>query len=59
MSKQVHALRRTSPKGKGQPFIGVCIKCGQEDIPLDRMHEECPNVIDLTDAEVFHAVIQP
>lgn len=46
-----HALKRTSPKGG--PFFGCCMKCGQEDIPLERMHEDCPNVADLSNGEAL------
>lgn len=53
-----HALTRTSPKGPGQQFLGTCIKCGLEDIPLSRMNEECVNVADITDGEALSILIQ-
>lgn len=53
-----HALRRTSPKGPGQAFIGTCTKCGLENIPLDRMHEECTNPANITNAEALLAAIE-
>lgn len=37
-----HALRRTSPKGG--PFVGVCTRCGKENVTLDQIAEECPNI---------------
>ncbi len=37
-----HALIRTSPKGKGQAFIGRCMKCGAENLPMKSVHEDCP-----------------
>jgi hypothetical protein len=46
-----HALERTSPKGG--PSIGTCMKCGQQDIPLKQMGDECPNVANLTDDEAL------
>ena len=48
-----HSLRRTSPKGPGQPFIGTCTKCGIENIPLIRMHEDCANPANLTDDDAL------
>ena len=48
-----HSLRRTSPKGKGQPFIGTCMKCGMEGIPLSRMGEECVNPAGLNNEETM------
>lgn len=35
-----HALTRTSPKG--QKFIGRCIKCGQENLPIAAALSDCP-----------------
>lgn len=35
-----HAITRTSPKGG--PFIGKCIKCGQEGLGLGSPLEACP-----------------
>lgn len=52
-----HALKRTSPKGPGQAFIGTCTKCGVKNIPLARMHEECANPANITDGEALaHAI---
>jgi hypothetical protein len=37
-----HALERTSPKGKGQEFIGYCTKCGKQDLPMSAVQDDCP-----------------
>ncbi len=52
-----HSLRRTSPKGPGQSFIGTCTKCGVENIPLNRMREECANPANLTDNDALMIAI--
>ena len=53
-----HALRRTSPKGPGQPFVGTCVKCGIQGITLDEMgRSECVNPAGLNGAETFSAVL--
>jgi hypothetical protein len=49
--KQVHALMRTSPKGG--PFVGTCMKCGTENIPLSAARQECQNPINLTADETL------
>lgn len=38
-----HSLRRTSPKGPGQPFIGRCVLCGEIDLPMIAATFPCPN----------------
>ena len=35
-----HAIERTSPKG--QAFIGKCMKCGKEDLPMIAATQDCP-----------------
>jgi len=55
MSKS-HALRRTSPKGG--PFIGTCMKCGLDNIPVDQMHAECANPASFTDSEILLRAIK-
>ena len=37
-----HALTRTSPKGKGERFIGRCDKCGEEGLSMGAVLEPCP-----------------
>lgn len=53
-----HSLRRTSPKGPGQSFIGACTKCGIENIPISRMHEECVNPAGLNNEETLMLAIK-
>jgi hypothetical protein len=52
MSKS-HALRRTSPKGPGQAFVGTCMNCGLTDLPLSRMQEPCVNPGNFTQDETL------
>lgn len=35
-----HALERTSPKR--QDFVGRCIKCGKEHLPINAASQDCP-----------------
>lgn len=51
-----HALKRTSPKG--QAFLGVCVVCGQEDLPVSAVREKCSNPADLTYEEVMLKVLK-
>ena len=51
-----HSLRRTSPKG--QAFIGTCTKCGVENIPISRMHEDCANPANLTNEDALMIAIR-
>lgn len=51
-----HALRRTSPKG--QNFVGTCMKCGQENIPVQKMHEPCVNPANLTQDDTLMLAIR-
>jgi len=41
---EAHSIIRTSPKGKGQKFVGVCIRCGQKGLTIADVNEECSNV---------------
>lgn len=52
-----HALRRTSPKG--QSFVGVCTKCGRENLTLADMENECANVRNVTDEQALSEALQP
>lgn len=50
-----HSLERTSPKG--ELFIGVCTLCGQRDLPMKAIHEDCPNTRGLSpDEAVLEAI---
>lgn len=48
-----HALERTSPKG--EPFVGRCVLCGQENLTTANVTEPCPNPEGKT---VVEAIIQ-
>lgn len=50
-----HALERTNPKGV--PFIGRCMSCGKENIPLEKMWEYCPG--NLTEEEALLIAVNP
>ncbi len=49
-----HALERTSPKGG--PFIGRCIKCGKENIPISDFSDGCTS--EMTDDEALIKAIR-
>lgn len=53
---RTHSLRRTNPKG--ERFIGVCVLCGQAELPAEAVAWECPNLRRLSDDEaVIEAII--
>lgn len=54
---QRHSLRRTNPKGI--PFIGVCVLCGTEGLPLEAAISFCPNQRGLTEDEALIEAIVP
>lgn len=57
-----HSIARTSPKGRGQEFIGTCVLCGKQGLRLtpEDMKEDCPNLRGLTrDEAVMEAVKGP
>ncbi len=54
-----HALIRTSPKGKGQKFVGICIKCGEPDLPFEAAHEPCPHDTIVSDAAALTQILEP
>lgn len=41
-----HSLRRTNPKG--QKFLGTCVLCGEENLPMEAALRPCPNQRGLT-----------
>ena len=54
-----HAIRRTSPKGLGQTFIGTCSKCGQEGLTLEDMdRDDCPNVRGISDEDALLEILE-
>ncbi len=46
---ETHALTRTNPKGV--PFIGHCMNCGQENLPITAAREPCENLAERTQDE--------
>lgn len=55
----MHALERTSPRGKGQKFIGRCIKCGEEGLPMSAALHDCPADVVESDAAALLRLIDP
>lgn len=53
-----HALERTSPKGKGIPFVGRCIRCGMTNLLSSAALEPCENHKEMSDDDVLLAVIR-
>jgi hypothetical protein len=53
-----HSLRRTSPKGPGQKFIGVCVLCGTPNLSLADMGAPCANQRGLTAGEALSEQIK-
>lgn len=51
-----HALSRTSPKG--QPFIGVCMKCGIPGLALKDVVTPCVNPAGLDASETFELAMR-
>ena len=52
-----HALERTSPKGKGSPFIGRCILCGATGLRMQAALELCENPMRMDQDQVLSEVI--
>lgn len=59
MVKHYHVLERTSPKGPGQKFIGVCTRCGEKDLPMSAVHQECANIRGVSDDDALVEAISP
>lgn len=53
-----HSLKRTSPKGPGNKFVGTCQLCGKEELTFADMDEDCPNQRGLTQEEALIEVIR-
>lgn len=51
-------INRTSPTGKGQPFIGTCAACGKPGITIAEMSEECPNQREMTQEQALIEAIE-
>ena len=54
-----HHIHRTSPKGKGQPFIGTCYLCGTPNLRAEDALKPCPNQRGLTADEALLEAIDP
>lgn len=54
-----HSIERTSPKGKGQPFIGVCVLCGEQNLSITDATKDCPNVRGLSQSEALVEAVNP
>jgi hypothetical protein len=53
-----HSIRRTSPKGRGQEFIGTCVLCGTPNLPAKACFEECPNQRGLSEDDALIEAIK-
>jgi len=53
----LHAIIRTSPKGKGQKFVGTCMNCGKEDLTFSDMNKYCENVTGRTNSQNLMSVL--
>ena len=52
-------INRTSPTGKGQPFVGTCAACGKTGITGKALtEEECPNQRDMTNEQAILEAIE-
>lgn len=52
-----HSIERTNPKG--QPFIGVCVLCGEQGLKMTDATKDCPNVRGLSQNEALIEAIDP
>jgi len=57
MEARLHSIERTSPKGKGQKFIGTCRLCGTPNLTAANLGDECPNQRGLSQAEALAEAI--
>lgn len=53
-----HVIERTSPRGKGQEFIGTCRLCGTPNLRMTSVLEDCPNQRGLPYAEALVEVVR-
>lgn len=53
-----HSIERTSPKGPGQKFIGVCFLCGTSGLTASDALKECPNQRGLTQDDALIEAIK-
>lgn len=53
-----HSLERTSPKG--EDFVGRCVLCGKQGLPMTAALEKCPNPRNVTNEEaIINAIKGP
>jgi len=50
-----HALIRTSPKGT--PFIGRCLKCGDEGLGMSDALKDCPSDNTVSDEQALLEIL--
>lgn len=53
-----HALIRTSPKGRGQEFIGICYKCGRANLPIEGASWDCPEDEEVSDSDALIQILE-
>jgi hypothetical protein len=53
-----HHVERTSPKGPGMPFIGVCRLCGKAGLKASAALEDCENVRGLSAEQAMVEIIE-
>ncbi len=56
MTADTHSLRRTSPKPG--PFLGTCTRCGQTNLPMEAVSQECANPAGLTQEDTLMLAIE-
>lgn len=53
---ETHVVERTSPKG--QAFVGVCVKCGERNLPITAARDVCTNPANLSQREVMDILVR-
>jgi len=52
-------INRTSPTGKGQPFVGTCAACGKRGLTPKMIEEDdCPNPQGMTREQALLEAIE-
>ena len=51
-----HAIKRTSRKGL--PFVGQCIKCGEEGLPMKAAQQPCPADAIMSDEQALIEILE-
>jgi hypothetical protein len=53
-------VNRTSPKGPGHLFLGICAACGMTGITFERLAtDECPNQRGMTSEDAILEALTP